>query len=96
MTESITDFYGSCFTAFRHAKAIIREHIVEAISQRVDSAVIFGENRPFEWQNDIVTLARQAGNNVAPGSTPDYYAKILAEDGVFAKVEDDGCHSSDL
>lgn len=63
---------------------------IEAIGQRVDSAVIFGENRPSEWQNDIITLARQAGNNVALGSNPDYYAKLLCEDGVFAKVEDDG------
>lgn len=68
----------------------VTPRVIEAIGQRVDSAVIFGENRPAEWQNDIITLARQAGNNVAPGASPDYYAKILCEDGVFAKVEDDG------
>ncbi len=68
----------------------VTPRVTEAIGQRVDSAVIFGENRPAEWQNDIITLARQAGNNVALGSNPDYYAKLLCEDGVFAKVEDDG------
>ena len=68
----------------------VTPRVIEAIGQRVDSAVIFGENRPSEWQNDIITLARQAGNNVALGSSPDYYAKLLCEDGVFAKVEDDG------
>jgi HK97 family phage major capsid protein len=68
----------------------VTPRVIEAIGQRVDSAVIFGENRPSEWQNDIITLARQSGNNVALGASPDYYAKILAEDGVFAKVEDDG------
>ena len=68
----------------------VTPRVIEAIGQRVDSAVIFGENRPSEWQNDIITLARQSGNNVALGESPDYYAKILAEDGVFAKVEDDG------
>lgn len=68
----------------------VTPRVIEAIGQRVDSAVIFGENRPSEWQNDIITLARQAGNNVALGSTPDYYDKILSEDGVFSKVEDDG------
>lgn len=68
----------------------VTPRVVEAIGQRVDSAVIFGENRPTEWQNDIITLARQAGNNVVLGSNPDYYAKLLCEDGVFAKVEDDG------
>ncbi|WP_246241040.1 phage major capsid protein [Anaerocolumna sedimenticola] len=68
----------------------VTPRVIEAIGQRVDSAVIFGENRPSEWQNDIITLARQSGNNVALGASPDYYAKILAEDGVFSKVEDDG------
>jgi HK97 family phage major capsid protein len=63
---------------------------IEAMGQCVDSAVIFGVNRPAEWQNDIITLARQAGNNVSLGSTPNYYNKMLGEEGVFAKVEDDG------
>lgn len=64
--------------------------VIEAMGQKVDAAAIFGENRPSEWQNDIITLARQAGNNVALGTNPDYYAKLLCEDGVFAKVENDG------
>lgn len=68
----------------------VTPRVVEAIGQRVDSATIFGVNRPAEWQNDIITLARQAGNNVAPGASPDYYAKLLCEDGVFSKVENDG------
>ena len=42
----------------------ITPRVNEAIGQRVDSAAIFGVNRPSEWQNDIITLARQAGNNV--------------------------------
>lgn len=68
----------------------VTPRVIEAIGQRVDSAIIFGVNRPSEWQNDIITLARQAGNNVVLGENPDYYAKLLCEDGVFAKVEDDG------
>lgn len=68
----------------------VTPRVIEAIGQRVDGAIIFGENRPAEWQNDIITLARQAGNNVSLGSNPNYYDKILCEDGVFAKVEDDG------
>ncbi len=68
----------------------VTPRVTEAIGQRVDSAIIFGVNRPAEWQNDIITLARQAGNNVELGANPDYYAKLLCEDGVFAKVEDDG------
>lgn len=68
----------------------VTPRVVEAIGQRVDSAIVFGVNRPAEWQNDIITLARQAGNNVSLGDNPDYYAKLLCEEGVFAKVEDDG------
>ena len=68
----------------------ITPRVVEAIGQRVDAAVIFGENRPLEWQADIITLARQAGNNVSPSSGKDYNDLTLGEDGVFSKVEDDG------
>lgn len=56
----------------------------------MDSAIIFGVNRPRNWQNDIITLARQAGNNVAVGSSPDYYNLLLGEGGVISKVEEDG------
>ena len=68
----------------------ITPRVNEAIGQRVDSAIIFGVNRPAAWQNDIITLARQAGNNVAPGSSPDYYDLILGEGGIISKVEEDG------
>lgn len=65
----------------------IQPRVIEAIGQRVDSACIFGVNRPAEWGNDIITRARQAGNNVAVGSTPDYYELIMGENGVLGKIE---------
>jgi HK97 family phage major capsid protein len=68
----------------------ITPRVNEAIGQRVDGAVIFGDNRPAEWDADIITRARQAGNNVAPAEGKDWYDLILGEDGVFAKVENDG------
>ena len=68
----------------------ITPRVNEAIGQRVDSAIIFGVNRPRNWQNDIITLARQAGNNVAVSSSPDYYNLLLGEGGVISKVEEDG------
>lgn len=68
----------------------ITPRVNEAIGQRVDSAVIFGVNKPEEWGMDIISRARVAGNNVALGSNPDYYNLILGEGGVFSKVEDDG------
>ncbi|MEG0899520.1 MAG: phage major capsid protein [Oscillospiraceae bacterium] len=69
----------------------VTPRINEAIGQRVDSAIIFGENRPADWQSDVITLARQAGNNVVnPSGGTDLYTAILGESGVFSKVEDDG------
>lgn len=64
--------------------------VMEAMGQKVDQAVIFGVNKPAEWPSDIVTLARQAGNNVSIGQSPDYFNLILGENGVFAGVEDAG------
>lgn len=70
----------------------IQPRIVEAIGQRVDSAIIFGANRPAAWPADIITRARQAGNNVADrtGSSPDYFDLIMGDNGVIAKVEQSG------
>ncbi len=68
----------------------ITPRVNEAIGARVDAAVIFGDNRPKEWQADIITLARQAGNNVPASGGKDYYDLTLGEGGVFSKVEEDG------
>ena len=65
----------------------VTPRVNEAIGLRVDQAVLFGINRPAEWQNDIITVARQAGNNVS-GSIS--YDSLLGENGLFAKVEDAG------
>lgn len=50
-------------------------------------AIAFGINRPNEWQSDIITLARQAGNNISGGIT---YDSIMGTDGLIAKVEESG------
>lgn len=68
----------------------IQPRVMEAIGQRVDSATIFGVNKPASWRADILTTARQAGNNVAPGTSPDYYDLLLGESGVIGKVEQSG------
>lgn len=59
----------------------VQPRVMEAIGQRVDGATIFGVNRPASWRADIITTARQAGNNVAPGSSPNYYDLIMGEGG---------------
>jgi hypothetical protein len=68
----------------------VTPRVNEAIAQRIDSATIFGVNRPAEWDADIITRARQAGNNVAVSGSADMYDLILGEGGVFSKVEEDG------
>lgn len=68
----------------------VTPRVNEAIGQKVDAAILFGDNRPKNWQLDIITLARQAGNNVSPAEGKDYYDLILGENGVFSKVEEDG------
>lgn len=65
----------------------VTPRVNEAIGMKFDAAAIFGVDRPPEWQNDIITLARQAGNNVTGGITFD---TILAQDGLFGKVEEAG------
>lgn len=70
--------------------AEVQPRVMEAIGNRVDAAAIFGINRPASWRADIITTARQAGNNVAPGSSPNYYDLIMGDGGVIAKVEASG------
>lgn len=68
----------------------IQPRVMEAIGLRVDGATIFGVNKPASWRADILTTARQAGNNVPPGGAPDYYDLLLGESGVIGKVEQSG------
>ncbi len=65
----------------------VTPRVNEACAQRVDSAILFGEGRPLEWQNDILTVARQAGNNVGGNIT---YDALMGEDGIISKVEQAG------
>lgn len=66
----------------------VTPRVNEAIGARVDAAVLFGTNRPSEWQNDIITMARQAGNNVSGSAVT--YDTLLGENGVISKVEESG------
>lgn len=66
----------------------ITPRVNEAIGMCVDGATIFGVNRPAGWRADIITTARQAGNNVA--KTTDLYADLFEVSGVWDKVESSG------
>ncbi|MBQ1414107.1 MAG: phage major capsid protein [Clostridia bacterium] len=69
----------------------IKPRVIEAIGKAVDEAVFFGVNRPASWQNDVITLARQAGNNVASTTaSKDYFDFIMGDGGVIAKIEQFG------
>lgn len=65
----------------------VTPRINEAMGQRIDQAIAFGINRPNEWQTDIITRARNAGNNVSGGIT---YDTLLGTGGLISKVEDTG------
>lgn len=65
----------------------VTPRVNEAMGLRIDQAIAFGINRPNEWQTDIITRARNAGNNVSGGIT---YDTLLGTGGLISKVEDTG------
>ena len=67
----------------------VKPRIVEAFGRKIDSAVFFGVNRPSTWPQGIVPAAVAAGNYAAVGQGTLYQA-INGENGVVAKVEEQG------
>ena len=69
----------------------IQPKIEEAFGRVIDEAIIFGKNKPARFRNDIITSARNAGNNVTiPASNPNMYDLLLGTGGVISKVEEAG------
>lgn len=71
----------------------VRPRLQEAFGKVIDAAVLFGTNKPTSWRAGVVATATTAGNVVtipAANSTKDLYDFIMGEDGVIAKVEEDG------
>lgn len=66
----------------------VRPRLVEAFGKKIDAAVLFGVDKPTTWREGIVASATTAGNTVA--ATADVYDDIMGEDGLIAKVEEDG------
>jgi HK97 family phage major capsid protein len=64
--------------------------VQEAFGRVIDEAIIFGKNKPLRFRNDIITSARNAGNNVKVTATANYYDLLLGKDGVISKVEQAG------
>lgn len=70
-----------------------RPRIVEAFGKAIDQAVFFGTNKPTSWPDGLVPGAITANNYVthdAAATGSDLYTEILGEDGVLAKVEEQG------
>ena len=71
----------------------VRPRLQEAFGKVIDGAVLFGTNKPTSWRAGVVATATAAGNVVAmpaASSDDDLYDVIMGEDGVIAKVEEDG------
>lgn len=68
--------------------AEVKPRLVEAFGKKIDGAVLFGVDKPTTWREGIVASATAAGNTVA--ATADVYDDIMGEDGLIAKVEEDG------
>lgn len=70
--------------------AEVKPKLLEAYGLAFDQAVFYGVNAPAVWPTNLVSAATAAGNFVTLGSNGDLYDDILGEDGVIAKVEEDG------
>ena len=68
----------------------VRPRIQEAFGKVIDGAVLFDVNKPDSWRDGIVTTATNAESVVTFGAQDNLYDKIMAEDGVIAKVEGSG------
>jgi HK97 family phage major capsid protein len=68
----------------------VRPKLLEAFGLAFDQAVFYGTNAPAAWPDAIVPAAIAVNNFVTLGSLGDLYDDIMGEDGVIAKVEEDG------
>ena len=68
----------------------VKPRVTEAFGNKIDGSVLFGTDKPSTWRDDVVATATKAGSVVTLGSADTLYDKIMAEDGVIAKVENCG------
>lgn len=66
----------------------VRPRLTEAFGKVIDSAILFGTNKPTTWREGIVPSATTAGNTVTVSA--DVYSDIMGESGLISKVELDG------
>lgn len=68
----------------------VRPRLVEAFGKKIDGAVLFGTDKPATWRAGILESAVASGNVVYPSANTTIFADIMGENGVIAKVEEDG------
>lgn len=70
--------------------AEVKPRITEAFGKIIDGAILFDAEKPSTWRDGLVATATKAGTVVTLNTQDDLFDKIMAEDGVIAKVEDCG------
>ena len=70
--------------------AEVKPRVTEAFGKVIDGAILFDVDKPSTWRDGVVTTATNAESVVTLGAKDNLYDKIMAEDGVIAKVEDSG------
>lgn len=68
----------------------VKPRVQEAFGKVIDAAIFFGTGKPTNWRQGLVPTAVAAGAVATLGANDNLYDKILAENGVVAKVEDSG------
>lgn len=70
--------------------AEVKPRVTEAFGKVIDGAILFDVDKPSTWRDGVVTTATKAQSVVTLGASDNLYDKIMAEEGVIAKVEDGG------
>lgn len=68
----------------------VKPRVTEAFGKVIDGAILFDVDKPSTWRDGVVTTATKAQSVVTLGASDNLYDKIMAEEGVIAKVEDSG------
>ena len=68
----------------------VKPRVIEAFGKVIDGAVLFDVDKPSTWRDGVVTTATKASSVVNLASVDSLYDKIMAEDGVIAKIESSG------
>lgn len=66
----------------------VKPRLTEAFGKVIDSAILFGTNKPGTWREGVVPAAISAGNGVPIGTN--VFDDIMGEGGLISKVELDG------